>query len=204
MAPKVSEEHMEARKGQILTAAIACFSEKGFHKTSMKDICTQAALSPGAVYSYYKSKDEIIESVCRSGEEMNRAIFQSSLANANTPRAQIEANLAGYRALMDMPDIIQCLRADIMFIAESLSNDRLSEMGKQNFQSLFEQLGSAVKGWQKAGFINPDLDTQAVTRVLISMVQGLSLQRVMDPEMDLDAYFDVIKSLVFGEFNTSK
>jgi AcrR family transcriptional regulator len=60
MAPKVTEAHVEARREQILEAAAACFSRKGFHQTTMQDICEAAQLSPGAVYTYFPSKESII------------------------------------------------------------------------------------------------------------------------------------------------
>jgi len=204
MAPKVSEEHMEARKEQILSAAIACFSEKGFHKTSMKDICTKAALSPGAVYSYFEGKDEIIESVCRSGEEQNRAIFQATREVDGGPRQQIEFNLTGYQTMMEYPGIEQWLKADLMFYAEALTNERLKKLGHRNYQTIFNELCSAVESWKKAGFINKELKTDAISQVLFAMIQGLGTQRIINPELNLDAYFDVLKSMIFGEFNTEK
>ena len=47
--PKVSEEHLDARRRQIVDAAIVCFVRKGFHRATMQDICREAGLSAGAV-----------------------------------------------------------------------------------------------------------------------------------------------------------
>ncbi|WP_319543002.1 TetR/AcrR family transcriptional regulator [uncultured Pseudodesulfovibrio sp.] len=60
MARKVDKEGAEKRRKQILKAAGKCFSKTGFHQTSMADICKRANLSPGTVYHYFRSKDEII------------------------------------------------------------------------------------------------------------------------------------------------
>ncbi|XPV76755.1 MAG: TetR/AcrR family transcriptional regulator [Desulfovibrio sp.] len=60
MARKVDKEGTQKRKEQILQAAYSCFVKKGFHKSSMADICKKAKLSPGTVYHYFGSKDEII------------------------------------------------------------------------------------------------------------------------------------------------
>ena len=57
---KVSEAHIAARRQQILEAARACVARQGFHQTNIQDICKEAALSPGAVYRYFPSKDHII------------------------------------------------------------------------------------------------------------------------------------------------
>ena len=57
--PKVTDEHVAARRRQILSAALRCFAREGFHRTTMQDIFRESDLSPGAVYSYFKGKDEL-------------------------------------------------------------------------------------------------------------------------------------------------
>lgn len=54
--PDVSEE----RKDQILEAASEVFAEKGVHGSRMDDIVVKTGLSKGALYWYFKSKDEIL------------------------------------------------------------------------------------------------------------------------------------------------
>lgn len=54
--PDVSEE----RKNQILEAATDVFTRDGLHKARVDDIAEEAGLSKGALYWYFKSKDEII------------------------------------------------------------------------------------------------------------------------------------------------
>src|SRR5215469_137769 len=61
--PKVTEEHVQARRRQILSAALRCFARQGFHRTTMQDIFREADLSPGAVYSYFTGKDELIAAI---------------------------------------------------------------------------------------------------------------------------------------------
>jgi AcrR family transcriptional regulator len=57
--PDVSEE----RKHQILDAALEVFNRKGIGKTRMDDIVAEAGLSKGALYWYFKSKDEIVTAI---------------------------------------------------------------------------------------------------------------------------------------------
>ena len=40
--PKVTEEHVAARRRQILSAALSCFAREGFHRTTMQDIFREA------------------------------------------------------------------------------------------------------------------------------------------------------------------
>lgn len=62
--PKVSQEHLDARRRQILDAARSCFAHNGFHRTSMPDVFAASGLSAGAVYRYFKGKDELIAACC--------------------------------------------------------------------------------------------------------------------------------------------
>ncbi len=57
--PDVSEE----RKNQILDAATDVFVREGLHKARVDDIAEKAGLSKGALYWYFKSKDEIIVAI---------------------------------------------------------------------------------------------------------------------------------------------
>src|SRR5439155_27220533 len=61
--PRVSEAHLAARRQQILDAALTCFRRNGFHTTSMHDVIAEAGLSVGAVYRYFRSKNEIIAAI---------------------------------------------------------------------------------------------------------------------------------------------
>jgi AcrR family transcriptional regulator len=58
--PKVSQAHRDARRAQILEAAIICFSRRGFHSATMQDIVRQSRLSPGAIYNYFASKEDSV------------------------------------------------------------------------------------------------------------------------------------------------
>lgn len=58
--PKISDEKRAARRMQILEAAWICFQDKGLHAATMDDIIRASGLSAGAVYSYFRSKDDLI------------------------------------------------------------------------------------------------------------------------------------------------
>src|SRR5262245_61481143 len=61
--PKVSQEHLDRRRQQILDAAGGCFARQGFHATSMQDIFAAAGLSAGAVYRYFPTKTGLIREI---------------------------------------------------------------------------------------------------------------------------------------------
>ncbi|OZM76248.1 TetR family transcriptional regulator [Pseudonocardia sp. MH-G8] len=62
--PRVSEEHLAARRRQIVEAASRLFAERGFARTSMNDVVRESGLSMGGVYRYFPSKADLIIAVC--------------------------------------------------------------------------------------------------------------------------------------------
>src|ERR1700685_4704206 len=61
--PRITQEHLDARRRQILDAARRRFIKNGFHATSMQDVLTEADLSAGAVYRYFRGKEDIIAAI---------------------------------------------------------------------------------------------------------------------------------------------
>jgi AcrR family transcriptional regulator len=61
--PKLTQETIEENKDHIEEAAKQLFIKHGFHGTSMRLIAAQAEVSLGNLYNYYKTKEEILQSI---------------------------------------------------------------------------------------------------------------------------------------------
>ncbi|MFE5110588.1 TetR/AcrR family transcriptional regulator [Streptomyces sp. NPDC056663] len=76
--PKVSQAHLDARRQQIIDAARTRFATHGFARTSMTDLVEASGLSIGAIYRYFKSKDEIIAAICGQASQAFPAELSAS------------------------------------------------------------------------------------------------------------------------------
>ena len=47
------------RKEKILEAALLCFNNKGYYKTSIDDIALKGNISKGGIYYHFKSKEQL-------------------------------------------------------------------------------------------------------------------------------------------------
>lgn len=68
----------------ILSVSARLLLEKGFDKTSMKDIAETAGISKGAIYHHFQSKDEIIEAVMEKQAHTVTAAMEGWLADADS------------------------------------------------------------------------------------------------------------------------
>ncbi len=68
--PKLSQEAIEEKKGRIEEAAKQLFIKRGFHATSMREIAGRTGTSLGNLYNYYRTKEEILESIIRKYQKV--------------------------------------------------------------------------------------------------------------------------------------
>src|SRR4051812_26700846 len=61
--PRVTDTYRDSRRRQIIDSARESFQERGFQATSMQDLFAASGLTAGAVYSYFKSKDDLIVAI---------------------------------------------------------------------------------------------------------------------------------------------
>lgn len=80
MAEKRWERRKEDRSGEILSAALACFSKKGFAATRIDDIARRAKIAKGTVYLYFDSKEAIFKALARGSMGARLEAIQSVIA----------------------------------------------------------------------------------------------------------------------------
>lgn len=104
--PKLKPETEHARRQNILDAAQRCFARRGFHATSMQDICKEALVSPGALYVYFDSKEALIAGLC----ERDRAELTERLDGlCQAPDFLAALNAIGESYFVDDPASKQCV-----------------------------------------------------------------------------------------------
>jgi AcrR family transcriptional regulator len=85
--PSPRRRRKEARPGELVAAALACFAERGFAATKLDDIAAKAGVSKGTVYLYFPSKEELFKTVVRESLLPNIARAEELLADPEMPAA---------------------------------------------------------------------------------------------------------------------
>jgi AcrR family transcriptional regulator len=180
--PKVSEEHLAARRRQILDAALACFSRRGFHQTSMQAIFEEAGLSPGAVYRYFKSKEEIVQAIASETLAGFAGAIQPGATAETLGPAEVVQRL--FDALETVPLREDRLRLAVQVWGEALHNPAIRTFLLQIVDRLRGQITADLRDAQERGRLDPGLDPEYAGRALLAMAQGFVVQSTWHPELD--------------------
>jgi AcrR family transcriptional regulator len=191
--PRVSQTHLDARRRQILAAAIQCFSREGFHRTTMQDIVRQAGLSPGAIYRYFASKEDIIEAIANERHAREAALITTG-QDAGEPGAILGRLARDFFGPLTRAGERQRRRVGIQVWAEALRSPRVLKVVRRGIDRPRSLLRALVRDAQRRGAIASELDPDAAARVMIALFQGFVLQQAWDPKIDVERYLAVAEA----------
>jgi AcrR family transcriptional regulator len=190
--PKVSQEHQELRRNQIIEAAVRCIVRKGFHQTSMQDIVAESGLSSGAIYLYFKSKEEIIKTVAGMRHNRERDLVAKAFGNSDREVALNQLVESFFDELANK-DVRMERSIGVQLWGEALHNPEVREIARQGMEVAISTLTEALSPYQKQGKLSPDLSCEAIARAMLAQFQGFVLQIALDDRLDIEEYVKVIK-----------
>jgi AcrR family transcriptional regulator len=198
--PKVSQEHLDARRAHILDAARECFAARGFHATSMRDVCAQAGISAGSLYRYFDGKADIVGAICAEGREESVDIVIAALSAGGTVEA-FDQLLVTY---FESPDakILQERRLFPQLWAEAHSDDDIATVLAEGMAQLRTTFAALVAGAQERGEIAAELDPESIASVMLGLFQGFLVQKGVDDSLPVRTYTDTVRALFGGTFWT--
>jgi AcrR family transcriptional regulator len=134
--PKLRPEAIEQRKDRIERAAKELFIAQGFHATSMRDIAAKAEVSLGNVYNYYRTKEELLESIITRYHGAIEARLREIFDEVEDPLSPASLERFGHRVkalVNDHYDYWLLMYIDVL------------EFQNQHFRRMFEGLSDRLR-----------------------------------------------------------
>lgn len=181
--PKVSAQYRARRRREIVEAAVVCLAKNGLRRTTMQDIVEHSELSPGAIYRYFQSKDQVVEAIARERHSWeceliaNRSREPDALAALHAIAADFAESLATRRG-RDMR------RTGVELWAEALHDRRLKKLVLEGVHGPLALLTELVERARKAGQLAEHVRAEPTARALIALFHGFVLQKSWEPELD--------------------
>ncbi|GAP48355.1 TetR/AcrR family transcriptional regulator [Streptomyces azureus] len=198
---RVSQEHLDARRRQILDGAALCFARNGFHATSMQDVLKEVGLSAGAVYRYFSGKEELIGAIVGEVLDVVGGVFESAAEQSPPPLP--DEMIPGLLATLKeaRPGVVHngewiFPRLMLQVWTETLRNEDLAAIVHAGYARVRAAWVKVVEGYKDADLIAADADPDAMARVMIALAQGFAAQMAVFGEMPPEIMRDGLRAMV--------
>ena len=196
MSPKIVDK--DAKRTEILIAAMEVIAAKGFSQTKMSDIAKNANIGKGTIYEYFKSKDEILVFSFKHYMEQMENITFEKLKTISYPTEKIRAICT---AFIDFFNTTSSDYFEIIteFWAESIRNHDSERNQLISFKDIYEEyrtvIGDVINDGKKIG-IYKDIDSRTAASLLLGTIDGIYFQWLMDRNsIDLEKAIDLMVSI---------
>jgi TetR/AcrR family transcriptional regulator, transcriptional repressor of aconitase len=182
--PRLSQDHLEARRRQILDGARRCFVTYGYEGATVRRLEEATGMSRGAIFHHFRDKDSLFLALAlEDAQRMASVVAEEGLV-------QVMRELLAQRPdqLLDTRlEVSRRLRTDPRFRARwAAQSSALTEATRQRLQRQLE-----------AGKLRDDVPLEVLARYLELMLEGLlSHLAVGLPADDLGPVLDLVESSV--------
>src|SRR3954453_21774240 len=95
------ESLIEKRREQMIRGAVKLFKEKGFHRTTTREIAKEAGFSIGTLYEYIRTKEDVLYLVCDSIYDHVSERLQEDLEHMQGTLESLKHGIANYFRVID-------------------------------------------------------------------------------------------------------
>lgn len=183
--PIVSEEHKRQKRNHILMSAQHCFAKKGYHITSMDQLVHHSGLSRGAIYNYFKSKEEIYLELMKGIVTREMEPIESRIKSLSSSLEKIAYLFDYYHHLEPMSEEQKeafFVQLDFQLSA-SRKADMMTILDQLHKQMKFELVKSILQDGKNAGELKSKVHIDIYTHMFWSFIDAANMQRILFTEL---------------------
>ena len=166
--PKVVPEYKDLAKKRIINAAYKIFYKKGYHSSTMNDVAKEVGVSKGSLYSYFKSKEELLQTTNQLSTSSFNDYFYSE--DSLEPLEDI---------YNDMLKSIGAIHLNFEIISLSSHNKEIQMVNRNSYKKKLDTLKFFVENQQKKGNIRDDIPAGNIAQLLIGVYTDISMQLII-------------------------
>lgn len=182
-----------AKREEILTRVLEVIAREGYNGTSVREIAAAVDLSQAGLLHYFGSKEELFTAVLRKRDEIDTRRSRPSSDELDLSGIR-DGYLSAIRHNAGVPGLVE-LFAQLEVDAPEPDHPAHDYFVERN-RGLHEQAATAIARAQADGRADPRVDPTTMARILQAAADGLQLQWMLDPEVDMadamSALFDLL------------
>lgn len=177
MKSKFQRQLTEARRAQILAAAIAVFAEQGFQQTTIKQIAAKAEVADGTIYNYFTNKDDILTAIIAQLTEAETRELHFAEAR-QISFADFTRDYVAHR-MTELGEGYPILK---VVLSETLANPPLARQVYDQVYAPGFVIAEHYMGQLAADGTLPAIEPAILTRLFAAPLLGLLLLRMLGDE----------------------
>jgi len=189
------EQAREERRRQILEAALAVFSRKGFHAANVSDVAAEAGVSQGTIYWYFESKEELLNAALLAffvdfGVESFRAV--EGCETAEEKLRCLGRSMEGFSETAE-----GLFTLFLSYWSSSDKRDEVAQMWAELLAEYKDLVVGIIEEGVRSGEFRP-LDADSLVWAILGAYDGLAAYGLLMPDMDLSRINDVFMGTVIS------
>jgi TetR/AcrR family acrAB operon transcriptional repressor len=172
-----TKEEAEKTKGQIILAAIKVMNRMGISSTRFEDIAAEADVSRGAIYHYFKNKNEILFAIHDQNKKKIHELFNKHVEKDTDPLISLKKGLLEIFARFEEDDefrMVEELFLKVEFTSLIKEDSELNKLFEKDKDETICKMLELVKKGQECGSFRKDIEAENLGYALISFYIGFT------------------------------
>ncbi|MHA7140190.1 MULTISPECIES: TetR/AcrR family transcriptional regulator [unclassified Arthrobacter] len=173
----------QAKRQEILDAALVVFGRSGFHSGSLREIAKRVALTPAGLMHHFATKEELFTEVLRQRDE--RVKDAAGDVAEDTLLQQMRRVVSYNQTTPGLTSLYTVIAAEA-----TNADHPAHEYFAARYADRAQQTAKILADAQRDGLVRSDLDVHHASRLIAAVMDGLQQQWLLDDTVDMTAVFD--------------
>jgi AcrR family transcriptional regulator len=191
MAKRGSYAKGVAKREEILTRALEVIAREGFRGASVREIADAVGLSQAGLLHYFGSKEQLFVEILRKRDEIDAGGFEPDAVDVTSLR---EGYLRVIRHNSEVPGVVELFSR--LAVEASDPSHPAHEYYLQRSDVIRRLFTDTVRRAQEEGRITDRVDAEVLARLFQAASDGMQLQWLLDPDVDMAATVDAMFQLL--------
>ena len=177
--PLTPERRRERTRQHLIDAGVVVFGQRGYHGASLDEVAAMAGFTKGAVYSNFKSKEDLFVAVLEQQVQAQLAQVEALLADRPRPA---DVDYAVMRELLTPHSEVNWTVLYLEFVLYALRNPTAQAKVAAYRRRTRDAVERMVQQTWATQDFEPELSARAVATIALAVFGGIDLDRLVDPD----------------------